>query len=265
MYSDLKNKVIIVTGGAGAIGGATVKTFLETGAKVAVVDKDTQKGEEFIKGLGAGEVIFIPVDVSDEAQTKQMVERVIERFGQIDVLVNVAGGAIGGDITEIDLPTFYKNIDMNLTPAWLCIQGVIPHMKKRGGGVIINISSVNGLTGIGEAAYSAAKAGVDSLARTTGVRYGKYGIRCNSLALGTIATYTRNWAERLKKDPKVLDKIASKIPRKRVGTPEEAASVILFLASEESRLINGATIVADGGWTLSCGTVKEKEGPWWED
>ena len=264
MYPDLKNKVVIVSGGAGAIGGAAVRAFLENGAKVAIIDKDTLKGEEILKELKGKEVVFIPTELSDEAQVKQMVGRVMEKFGQIDILVNIAGGAIGGDITDIDLPTFYKNIDMNLTSTWLCIQKTIPHMKERGG-VIVNISSVNGLIGIGEAAYSAAKAGVDSLARTTAVRYGRYGIRCNSLALGTIATFTRNWAERLKKDPKVLDKIASKIPRKKVGTPEEAASIILFLASDASRLINGATVVADGGWTLACGTVKEKEGPWWED
>ena len=264
MYQDLKNKVVIVTGGAGAIGSATVKAFLNCGAKVAIVDRDTQRGEELLRELKGNEIIFVLADLSNEDQVKQMIERVVERFKQINILVNVAGGAIGGDITEIDLPTFYENIRTNLTSTWLCIQNVIPLMKEKGG-VIINISSVNALTGIGEAAYSAAKAGVDSLARTTGVRYGRHGIRCNSLALGTIATGTRNWAERLKKDPKVLDSIAAKIPRKKVGTPEEAASIILFLASDESRLINGATIIADGGWTLATGTVKEKEGPWWED
>lgn len=264
MYSELKNKIVIVTGGAGAIGQATVKAFLENGAKVVIIDKDVQKGKEFVEELKENKTIFISADVSNESEVKKMVERVIEEFGQINVLVNIAGGAIGGDIVDIDLPTFYRNIDTNLTSTWLSIQNVIPHMKKVGG-TIVNISSVNALTGIGEVAYSAAKAGIDSLARTTGVRYGKYGIRCNSLALGTIATGTRNWAERLRNDPKVLDKIALKIPRKRVGTPKEAASIILFLSSDESRLINGATIVADGGWTIACGTIKEKEGSWWED
>ena len=185
MFPDLKNKVVIVTGGAGAIGGATVKAFLRNGAKVFIADKK----EPYC------------IDVSKEDDVKQMMRTVVEKYGRIDILVNVAGGAIGGDTTEIDLQVFRENVDLNLTSTWLCIQNVIPHMKERGG-TIVNISSVNGLTGIGEAAYSAAKAGIDSLARTTGVRYGRYGIRCNSLALGTIATGTsRNWTERLKKRP----------------------------------------------------------------
>ena len=247
-YDDLKGKVAIVTGGAGSIGETAVKALRENGAEVFVAD---------IKKPHC-------VDVSKENDVKQMVSRVMEKYKRIDILVNIAGIAFGSGFEDIDLETFYRNIDANLTPVWLCIQNVLPHMKKTGG-AIVNISSVNGISGIGEAAYSAAKAGIDSLTRSTGVMYGRYGVRCNSIVLGTIATSIPVWLERLKKDPKVLEKIAAKIPRKKVGAPEEVGSIILFLASETSQLINATTIIADGGWTVACGTVRAKEGPWWED
>ena len=166
---------------------------------------------------------------------------------------------------EIDEETYWKDINNNLTSTFFCTKAALSSMKEDGGGVIVNISSINSVIGIGEASYSAAKAGINSLTKTTAVRYGRYGIRCNSLLLGTIETGVPSWQERLKKDPMIFQKIASKNPRKKVGTPEESANLILFFASNNSSLINGADIVADGGWALAVGTIKEKEGPWWED
>lgn len=212
MYQDLKNKIVIVTGGAGGIGQATVQGFLEEEAKIAIVDRRRKETLEFL-----------------------------------------------------DEEVFKKDLETNLHPTFWCTKEVLPQMINQGHGVIVNISSVNGMVGIGEASYSAAKAGVISLSQSTAVRYGRDGIRCNCLAPGTIKTQSPSWVERLEKDPRALDKIASKIPRKKVGSPEEVALIILFLASEQSVLMNGATIVADGGWTLACGTIKEKECPWWED
>lgn len=264
MYPDLKNKAIIVTGGAGSIGRATVKAFLENGCRVVVIDKKESKLKSSEQELYSG-VKFIKADLSQPKQAQEAIVRAIETFGKIDVLVNLAGVAFGKDVTEIDEETYWKDINNNLTSTFFCTKTALSHMKEKGGGVIVNISSINSIIGIGEVSYSAAKAGINSLTRTTAVRYGRYGIRCNSLLLGTIKTDLPSWQERLKKDPTVFERIAAKIPRKKVGTPEESAHLILFLASDSSRLINGANIVADGGWTLAVGTIKEKEAPWWED
>lgn len=270
MYQELKNKVIIVTGGAGGIGQATVRRFLEERSKVIVVDRNNKALIEFAKTLLEEDFEKRDFwsnfrDLNKLNEVKEMVEEVIKRFDRIDILVNLAGNAFGKDILEIDEEIFEKDLTTNLYPTFWCTREVLPQMINQGYGVIVNISSINGIVGIGEVSYSAAKAGVISLTQTTAVRYGRHGIRCNCLAPGTIRTQSPSWVERLKKDPRVLDKIASKIPRKKVGTPEEVASIILFLASDQSALMNGATIVADGGWTLACGTIKEKEGPWWVD
>ena len=264
MYPDLKNKIIIVTGGAGSIGMATVKAFLENKCRVVVVDKDENKLKDFEQELGS-RAKFIKADLSQPKQAEEAIKQAIESFGGVNILVNLAGVAFGGDVTEIDEETYWKDINNNLTSTFFCAKTALSHMKENGGGVIVNISSINSIIGIGEVSYSAAKAGINSLTKTTAVRYGRYGIRCNSLLLGTIKTDIPSWQERLKKDPLIFQKIASKNPRKKVGTPEESANLILFLASDASSLINGADIIADGGWALTVGTIREKDGPWWED
>ena len=259
MYQDLKDKIVIVTGGAGSIGQAAVEAFLVNGCRVVAVDK---------KDFGPGFIAktkFVKADLSQPKAAEEAIRQAIEVFGGVDVLVNLAGVAFGGDITEIDEETYWKDINNNLTANFFCTKTALSRMKENGGGVIVNISSINSAIGIGEASYSAAKAGINSLTKTTAVRDGGYGIRCNSLLLGTIKTNIPSWQERLKKDPKIFEKIASKNPRKKVGTPEESADLILFLASNASALINGADIVADGGWVLTVGTIKDKAGPWWDD
>jgi meso-butanediol dehydrogenase / (S,S)-butanediol dehydrogenase / diacetyl reductase len=264
MYADLKNKKVIVTGGAGSIGSAVCKMFLENKAELIVIDKDGKKIKKLRKEVQA-KARFIQADISSPLIARQAISQAGEMLGRIDVLVNLAGFAQGGDITETDEETYWKDINNNLTSTFFCIRTAIPFMKEGGGGAIVNVSSINSVIGIGEVSYSAAKAGINSLTKTTAVRYGRYGIHCNSLLLGTIKTNSPSWQKRVQEDPDVFDRIASKIPRKKVGTSSEAAELIIFLASDVSRLINGAEIVADGGWSLAAGTVKEKEGPWWED
>lgn len=265
MYPDLKNKVIIITGGAGSIGSVAVEKFLENDCQVIVIDKDEIKLKEIKQKLKSNKVTFIKADLSQPKQAKKAIIKAIKLFNKVDVLVNLAGVAFGGDITEIDEETYWKDINNNLTSTFFCTQAALSCMKEKEGGVIVNVSSINSIIGIGETSYSAAKAGINSLTKTTAVRYGKYNIRCNSLLLGTIETELLSWQERLKKDPMIFQKIALKNPRKKVGTVEESADLILFFASDNSRLINGADIVADGGWSLTVGTIKEKDSPWWEE
>lgn len=263
-------RAAIVTGGAGIIGEATVKKFLEEGYRTAIVDKNLEKGKILLKKLKDNgyeefeDVIFLGFDLSDSLNAEKMSQITVKHFERIDVLVNLAGNAFGRDIQDINDAIFKMDIETNLYTTFFCSRAILPYMKKQRFGVIVNISSVNSLIGIGQVAYSAAKAGVNSLTMNIAVQYGCYGIRCNCLCLGTIKTESPFWRKRLNEDPEVFDKISATIPRKKIGTPEEAAKLIFFLGSEDSALINGAIIIADGGWTLAVGTIGKKEGYWWE-
>jgi NAD(P)-dependent dehydrogenase (short-subunit alcohol dehydrogenase family) len=263
-------RTAIVTGGAGAIGKATVKKLLEEEYRITIVDKNSEKGRNFLEDLendGYEEyerVIFLDLDLNDSLNAEKVSQTTIKHFERIDVLVNLAGNAFGEDILDIDDTTFEMDIKTNLYTAFSCTRATLPYMKKQGYGVIVNISSVNSLVGIGQVAYSAAKAGVNSLTKNTAVIYGRHGIRCNCICLGTIRAESPFWRKRLNEDPEVFDKISATIPRKKVGTPEEVANLISFLGSEDSALLNGAIIIADGGWTLAASTVGRKEGYWWE-
>jgi NAD(P)-dependent dehydrogenase (short-subunit alcohol dehydrogenase family) len=265
MNLGLENKVVILVGGAGGIGSATARLLAQEGAKVVVVDIKREEGEKLINSLSEKrrEAIFIKADVTKKEEVARMVKKVLKKYQRIDILIHSVLDVKGGDILDIDEEIFQHDLDTHLKSAYLCIKEVLPQMISQRKGVIVNLSSVNSILGIGEVAYSAAKAGLNSLTQTTAVRYGPLGIRANALVLGTIDTEGA-WGKRKAKDPQVLEKIAKRIPRKRVGTPEEVANLICFLASERSSLLNGATIVADGGWSIAAGTIKEGPGEWYE-
>merc|ERR1712232_145853 len=135
---------------------------------------------------------------------------------------------------------------------------VMPAVVAARGSIVVT-SSINGLTGIGECAYSCAKGALHPLVMDTAVHYGKDGVNCNGIALGTIATRVWDFA-----DPAILPKIAARIPRGKVATPEEAAAAICWLASPDAALITGQVISADGGWSIACGTVTQDGRAWWD-
>jgi NAD(P)-dependent dehydrogenase (short-subunit alcohol dehydrogenase family) len=246
---QLTGKVAIVTGGGSGIGRAIVRLFAREGATVAIAEINLPAGEETAQEVrrAGGTCQAYPCDVSVSQQVRDLVEQVMALHGRIDVLVNNALFVRGNGLVDTDEETWNRNIAVTLTAPFLCAKTVLPHMLAQGGGLILNIASVNGIMAFGEIAYSAAKAGLINLTQNIAVMYGRKGIRCNAIAPGTVRTAA--WDAVLERDPATLDRVAQWYPLRRVGRPEEIAACALFLASDACTFANGATFVIDGGLT----------------
>lgn len=244
----LQDKVALITGGGGpGIGRTTSELFAREGARIAVVDQFQERAEataEQIRNSG-GQAIAIKADVSKSGEVNAMAARVMEEFGSIDILMNSAATSRGDDILTIDEEIWDLNLDITLKSAYLCCKAVLPSMLSKGSGAIVNISSVNGLTGLGEEAYGAAKAGMINLTQNLAIKYSPKGIRANCITPGTI--HTPGWQNRIKKDPQILDKLKKWYPLGRLGKPEDIAKAALFLASDDAAWITGTTLIVDGG------------------
>lgn len=238
----LENKVAIITGGAGGIGLAAVKRFLEEGAKVAIVDYDKQQGEKIEAELG-GNVAFFAVDVSKLADVKEMVEQVVDRFGKIDILINNAGITRDATLVKMSEEDFEKVIQINLNGVYYCTQAVAPHMIAQGSGKIISTSSVSGVYGnFGQTNYAATKAAIIGMTKTWAKELGRKGINVNAVAPGFTAT---PMVEKMPK--KVLQQMEGITSLQRLGKPEDIANAYLFLASDEASYITGHVLQVDGG------------------
>lgn len=238
----LANKVAIITGGAGGIGLAAVKRFLEEGAKVAIVDYDKQQGEKMEAELGEN-VAFFAVDVSKLAEVKEMVEQVVDRFGKIDILINNAGITRDATLVRMSEEDFEKVIQINLNGVYYCTQAVAPHMIAQGSGKIISTSSVSGVYGnFGQTNYAATKAAIIGMTKTWAKELGRKGINVNAVAPGFTAT------PMVEKMPeKVLQQMEGITSLQRLGKPEDIANAYLFLASDEASYITGHVLQVDGG------------------
>jgi meso-butanediol dehydrogenase/(S,S)-butanediol dehydrogenase/diacetyl reductase len=239
-----KDHVVIVTGSGSGIGRVMAQKFAAEGAKVAVVDWKGEKAEEVAAEIGGSAHAF-RADVSKGADVKTMVKDVASKLGPVDVLVNNAAIADGDDVLKIDEATWERDVAVVLKSVFLCSQAVLPSMIDRHHGVIVNITSVNGLSALGNEAYSAAKAGVINLTQGIAVRYGHHGIRCNAIAPGTIRTPI--WQERIDRDPVVFERLVKWYPLGRVGEPEDIANAAMFLASDDAGWITGTVLTVDGG------------------
>jgi len=239
MDLGLKDKVVIVTGGAAGIGRATAEAFEAEGARVVVWDVT---GEP-------------KIDVTNRESVESAVADVIARHGRIDVLVNNAGilrdsqlvkWKDGGVVGMMDDATFDAVVNVNLKGVFVCTRAVVPHMIAAGGGSILNASSVVGLYGnFGQTNYAATKAGVISFTQTWARELGRYGIRVNAVAPGFIAT------EMVKAMPqKVLDQMASRTPLGRMGDPADIANAYVWLSSAAASFIHGTVLSVDGGLVL---------------
>lgn len=242
-----KSKVVLVTGAGSGIGRVMAQRFAAEGAKVAVVDWLGDRAgavtEEVSKA--GGQAVAIRADVSLERDVNSMVAEAEARLGPIDVLINNAAIADGDDVLEIDDATWDHDVAVVLKSVFLCSKAVLPSMIERRGGAIVNIASVNGLSALGNEAYSAAKAGVINLTQGIAVRYGAHGIRCNAIAPGTIRTPI--WQERVDRDPVVFQRLVKWYPLGRVGEPDDIANAAMFLASDEAGWITGTVLRVDGG------------------
>jgi 3-oxoacyl-[acyl-carrier protein] reductase len=245
----LNNKVSIITGGAQGIGLATAQKFVDEGAIVIVCDLRRESVDAAVaalrKTVGAQVEGFV-VDVTDRAQVDAMVAAVKAKFGRIDALVNNAGITLDARLQKMTDAQFDKVIDVNLKGTYNCAQAVVDIMVAQGGGSITNASSVVGIYGnFGQSNYAASKFAVIGLAKTWARELGPKGVRCNAVAPGFIATPIL-----LTIPDKVMAQMTERVPMKRLGRPEEIASVYAFLASDDASYVNGAVIEVAGGLTV---------------
>lgn len=240
---DLAGLVVLVTGAGSGIGAATARDASARGALVACADIDPAAAATTAASIPAA--IAVEVDVAARDRVRAAVAEVADRLGPVTVLVNNAAAATDAAFADLSEDQWHHDLAVTLDGAFHCTQAVLPAMMAAGGGVIVNVASVNALTYAGNEAYSAAKAGLLSLTRSIATRYGNQGIRCNAVAPGTVATGA--WAARLAADPQVLERAARHYPLGRVGTPGDVAAAILFLASPAASWITGVVLPVDGG------------------
>jgi meso-butanediol dehydrogenase/(S,S)-butanediol dehydrogenase/diacetyl reductase len=249
----LEGKACIVTGGGSGIGRATCLLFADEGARVLVADKRKDAAEAVAQECAAKGAIARPleVDVSKDADARGMIDEAVKAFGRLDVLVNNAGYGIAGTVVDTDEEAWEALMAVNVRGVFLCSKHAIPAMKANGGGNIINTASVVAAIGIrNRAAYCASKGAVAALTRAIAIDHVADGIRCNAVAPGTIDT--PYFDEILRKSPVAADTRKALEARQllgRLGTPEEIAAGILFLASDESRFATGSILTIDGGMT----------------
>jgi meso-butanediol dehydrogenase / (S,S)-butanediol dehydrogenase / diacetyl reductase len=239
----MPGRVVLITGAGSGIGAVIAAQAAAQGDRVVIADIDGAAAERVAADIK--QAVAVSVDVTSRAQVFDLVDRVGHEIGQVQVLVNNA--AVASDIPFGELPeqVWHRDIAVTLDAAFHTISAVLPGMIAGGGGAIVNVASVNGLTYLGNEAYSAAKAGLISLTKSIAVRYGPLGIRCNAVAPGTIATPI--WHQRLAADPEVMDRVAKWYPLGRIGRPEDVASAVLFLAGDGASWITGVTLPVDGG------------------
>ena len=241
-----KGRVALVTGGGRGIGAATARLLAREGAKVAVSDMDRAPAEEV---AGPIQGIAIACDVTDRAQVDAMVDRTVMELGRLDLVVACAGITRDNLLFKMTDEDWDSVIDTHLKGTFLCARAAQRPMVDQKYGKMVFLSSTSALGNRGQANYSAAKAGLQGLARTLAIELGPFNINVNAVAPGFVDTrMTRATAERLGMDYEAFKTgAASQIPLRRVGQPEEIASVIAFLCSEESAFVSGQTIYVRGG------------------
>jgi len=251
----LAGKVALVTGGGSGIGRATAERFAREGARVVVADLLGDRATTVAEGIAAagGDALAVTADVTQAAQVAALAEAALARYGQVDILVNNAGRSLGNDLRDIDEATWDANFAIVIKSVYLCVRALVPQMIERGGGAIINIASINGLTGIGEDAYGEAKAGMVNLTQNIAVRYAPHGVRANCICPGTIRTPI--WEQRLARNPQTFERLAKWYPLRRIGEPTDIANAALFLASDEASWITGAILPVDGGFMAGNGPM----------
>ena len=247
MPGRLEDKVAIITGGATGMGRAASLLFAREGAKVVVADRNVPEGQKTVALVGemGGDALFVETDVSKSALVSDMVEQTIQRFGKLDVLVNNAGILIRTPpLAEVSELVWDLTLNTNIRGVFLCTKYAIPHMVGRGG-AIVNVSSGAGIHPTTHAVpYGVSKAGVIQITLTTSTQYAPQGVRCNVIVPGPIDTPQARGSTGSAEE---FDLIPSRVALGRVGTPQDIANLMLFLASEESSFISGAAFNIDGG------------------
>jgi NAD(P)-dependent dehydrogenase (short-subunit alcohol dehydrogenase family) len=251
----LSGKTAMITGAGSGIGRATALLFAREGANVVAVTLEASDLDPLRRDAHPlpGSLLPVQADITREQDVRRSVAEALSRFGGVDILVNNAAIVIHGDVTETSDEQWNSLLDVNLKGAFLCCRHAIPHMRRRGGGAIVNVSSINGIRGNNRlVAYSASKGGLVALTMALAIDHASEGIRVNCVCPATIAP-TRMHDASLSQaaDPDALARaLLAKHPMGRYGRPEEVAAAILFLASDEASFITGVTLPVDGGRSI---------------
>ncbi len=246
----VQGKTVVITGGCGGLGSEMGQLLASKGANVYLLDLDEKKGlslvEQF-KGL-KGNVSFLKADITSPEEWEQVISFIVEKEGHLDVLVNNAGINIRKPIEEMALEEWNTMMLVNVGSVFLGTKYVIPVMRKQGGGVIINTSSVCGLIGhrYTPEAYTTTKGAVTLLTKSIAARYAKDGIRCNSIHPSTVDTPL---VQEMFKDPEKKRQRLDEVPLGRLAKASDVANAVLYLASDEASFINGIALPVDGGVT----------------
>lgn len=248
----LIDRVALITGGASGIGHAIADKFANEGARIVIADYNeagAQEAVQTLKKTGA-EALALGVNVADSVSVQAMVDTILQTYGQIDILVNNAGtGELPLPIHKKDEKDWTRVLAVNATGPFLCMKYVIPDMLKRKKGVIINLASIAGVIGFpGNAAYAASKGALLQLTRAAALEYAREGIRVNAIAPGWIKT---PMVESFIQAGISEERLIRSMPIGRLGTPDEVADLAVFLASDESSLLVGSTVIIDGGLTIA--------------
>lgn len=253
----LDGRVVLLTGAGAGIAKATARACAREGAGVALFEINEAAGAAAAKQIRdeGGNALFVHTDVTSDDSVRNAVAKTVAHFGRLDVIFNCAGGSSQEDhpVHEMDLEVWHKTIALNLLHPFLTCRHGIPHLMKAGGGSIINVTSHLGLIGSIKPAYAATKGGIISFTKTLAAQYVQYGIRANAVAPGSIRTErqisryeSKEYTEKPGPAARERAMFQKLYPFSR-GEPEDIASIAVFLASDESRMLTGTTIAADGG------------------
>lgn len=244
MNAPFAGKTVAITGAAGGIGQCLCRFFGAQGATIAALDRS-----ESVHALAAtlGEDNIKVLTTVADIQSAEQVKAAFSGFGDVHLLINNAGVSRYPTLAATDPAGWAQDIAANLNGAHACAHAVLPQMVERRSGCIVSVGSVNGLSALGDPAYSAAKSGIIALTKAIAMEYGRYGIRANCVLPGTVRTPI--WDERKAKDPDVLKQLERWYPLGRIVEPDEVAKVIAFLASDAASAVTGASIPVDCGLT----------------
>lgn len=244
MTGTFAGKTVAITGASGGIGKWLCHFFGAEGAIIAALDQN-EHVNDLVGLLGKDGIKVIPA-VADIASPDQ-VKAAFARFGEVHILINNAGVSRHPTLASTDPAGWNQDIAVNLNGAYACAHAVLPQMVERRAGCIVSVGSVNGLSALGDPAYSAAKAGIIAMTKAIAMEYGRYGIRANCVLPGTVRTPI--WDDRKAKDPEVLKQLERWYPLGRIVEPDEVARVIAFLASDAASAVTGVALPVDCGLT----------------
>jgi len=254
MGARLENKVALITGAGRGIGRAIAYKMANEGAMVVLAEIDVESAQSAAEELlkEGCQAIAIQTDITHETEVQATVNRVMKRFGRVDILVNNAGKNFYYDATTMSEAEWDNAMDVDVKGAWLCCKHVLPLMVAANAGSIINIASVHAqITAPGHFPYAAAKSALVGLTRNLALDYAPYNIRVNAICPGWVRTaLVQGWFDQ-QPDPKAAeDRVLSFQPLRRIGTPEEIANFVAFVASDEASFITGAELVIDGAMSI---------------